>query len=251
MFANSPITLVTPLRPAAFVVLDLETGDAPPEAVAAAIEAWKAPSNWKPDTVAAKRKEEAEKIAEKAALLDASPILCVAIQTERTRMIFNGMNDDAPDIEGWETIGCGDEAGLLRALRGWLDHGTAAETVIVGHNARAFDLPKLRHAYVRHSLRLPDLLKPRLRDEDKAELVDTANLFKAFSMEHRDDFCPSLDTVAASFGIPRPKQHMSGADCPRLFREGQFKTVLTYCAVDVATTTRAYQLMTSQSADLE
>lgn len=251
MFANSPITLVTPLRPAAFVVLDLETGDAPPEAVAAAIAAWKAPSNWKPETVDAKRKEAAEKIAEKAALLDASPILCVAIQTDRDRIIMNGMSTDEPEIEGWKVLGCADEMGLLRSLRGWLDHGTSAETVIVGHNARAFDLPKLRHAYVRHSLRLPDLLKPRLRDEDKAELVDTANLFKAFSMEHRDDFCPSLDMIAGSFGIPRPKQHMSGADCPRLFREGQFQTVLTYCAVDVATTTRAYQLMTSTAPDMK
>lgn len=250
MFATTPITIVTPLRPAAFVVLDLETGDAPAKAVAEAIAAWKAPSNWKPETAAAKSKEAAEKIIEKAALLDASPILCVALQTDHERLIFNGMSDDEPFIEGWKVIGCRDEMGLLQAVRGWMNHGATAETVIVGHNARAFDLPKLRHAYVRHSLRLPELLKPRLRDEDKAELVDTAALFKAFSMEHRDDFCPSLDLLAASFGIPRPKQHMSGADCPRLFREGQFQAVLVYCAVDVATTTRAYQLMTGSAPDL-
>lgn len=250
MFANNTITLIAPLRPAAFVVLDLETGNAPEEAIAAAIAAWKAPSNWKPDTVAAKRREVAEKIIDKAALLDASPILCVALKTDRDQVIMNGMSDDEPNIEGWTVLGCHDERGLLHSLRGWLDHGTSAETIIVGHNARAFDLPKLRHAYVRHSMRLPELLKPRLRDDDKAELVDTASLFKAFSMEHRDDFCPSLDTVAASFGIQRPKQHMSGADCPRLFREGQFQTVLTYCAVDVATTTRAYQLMTGSAPDL-
>lgn len=251
MFATTPITLNIPLRPASFVVLDLETGDAPAEAVAAATAAWKGQSNWKPETVEEKRAEAAKKIAKKAALLDASPILCTAIQTERDRMIFNGMSDDEPSIEGWRVIGCHDEAGMLRALRGWMDSGTTAATVIVGHNAKAFDLPKLRHAYVRHLLRLPELLKPRLRDEEKPELMDTASLFKAFSMEHRDDFCPSLDMIAASFGIPRPKQHMSGADCPRLFREGQFQTVLTYCAVDVATTTRAYQLMTAQATDLE
>ena len=64
MFATTPITIVTPLRPAAFVVLDLETGDAPAKAVAEAIAAWKAPSNWKPETAAAKSKEAAEKIIE-------------------------------------------------------------------------------------------------------------------------------------------------------------------------------------------
>ncbi|MFZ1643742.1 MAG: ribonuclease H-like domain-containing protein [Candidatus Contendobacter sp.] len=249
MFAT--VTPIIPQPSAAFVVLDLETGNAPTQAIAAAMEEWKAPGNWKPDTVAAKRREAAEKIIEKAALLDASPILCVAIQTDRTRLILNGMDASAPEIDGWPVMPCGDERGLIQALRFWLDTNTTAETTVVGHNIRAFDLPKLRHAYVRHSLRLPEILKPRLRDENKAETVDTASLFKAFSMEHRDDFCPSLDTVAASFGIPRPKQHMSGAECPRLFQDGQIATVLTYCAVDVATTTRAYQLMTANAPDLD
>ena len=85
MFATTPITLNIPLRPASFVVLDLETGDAPAEAVAAATAAWKGQSNWKPETVEEKRAEAAKKIAKKAALLDASPILCTAIQTERDR----------------------------------------------------------------------------------------------------------------------------------------------------------------------
>lgn len=248
---QTPITLLAPLAPAAFVCLDLETGDAPPEAIAEAIAAWKAPGNWKPETVEAKRKEAAERIIEKAALLDASPIICVVLQTDRSRMILNGMDGSKPDIDGWPVVPCCNERGVLHALRSWLNACTTSETLIVGHNIRSFDLPKLRHAYVRHSLRLPEILRPKLRAEEKAETVDTAALFKAFSMEHRDDFCPSLETVAASFGIPRPKQHMSGADCPRLYREGQIKTVLTYCAVDVATTSRAYQLMTAQAADLE
>lgn len=245
------VTLAAPLAAAAFVVLDLETGDAPAEAIASTIAAWKAPSNWKTETVEAKRREFAEKALEKAALLDASPILCVALQTDRARLILNGMDDTAPTIDGWPVVPCVNERGLLVTLRAWLDASSTAETLIVGHNIRAFDLPKLRNAYIRHSLRLPEILKPRLRDEAKAETVDTAALFKAFSMEHRDDFCPSLDTVAASFGIPRPKQHMSGADCPRLYQEGQIHTVLTYCAVDVATTTRAYQLMTSAAPDID
>ncbi len=187
---------------AAFVALDLETGDAPAEAI------------------------------EKAALLDASPILCVVLQTDRTWLILNGMDHTAPEIDGWPVIPCGDECGLLMTLRAWLDASTTPETLIVGHNILGSDLQKLRNAYIRHFLRLPEIIKPRLRDEERAEMIDTATLFKAFSMEHRDDFCASLDTVATSFG--------NGGDCPRLYAEGQIKTVLTYCAVDVATTTRAY-----------
>jgi hypothetical protein len=64
-------------------------------------------------------------------------------------------------------------------------------------------------------------------------------------------FCPALETVAASFGNPRPKTYLTGADCPRLHREGQTATVLTYCAVDVATTARAYPLLIATAPDLD
>lgn len=235
------------------IVLDLETGDAPAEAVAEAMAGWKAPGNIKdPDKIAQRKKEAAEKLIDQAALLDASPILCVAVQTNgASKALFNGMDASAPEILDWPVIPCGDEKALLIAFRAWLDNATTPDTLIVGHNLREFDLPKLRGAYVRHRLRLPEIFKPRFHKEERAESVDTAALFKAFSMEHRDTFCPSLDTVAASFRIPRPKQHMSGADCPRLYRAGEYATVLTYCAVDVATTAIAYRLMTSQAPDLE
>jgi hypothetical protein len=250
MLNTATVAQIQPL--CSFIVLDLETGDAPAEAVAAALDGWKAPANIKdPEKIEARRQEAAAKFAERAALLDASPVLCVALQSDHSRVVLNGMDASAPPIESWPVIPCGDERGLLLALRAWLDAGTSPATTVVGHNLRAFDLPKLRHAFVRHGLKLPAILRPKLRDEEAAETVDTASLFKAFSMEHRDDFCPSLETVAASFGIPRPKTYMSGADCPRLFREGQIATVLTYCAVDVATTTRAYQLMAASAPDLD
>ena len=239
------------MKTAEWIVLDLETGDASVEVIADAMRNWKAPSNWKPETVAAKRAEAAAKIREKSALLDASPILCVGMQTDSARFLLNGMDASEPDIDGWPVMPCTDERGLLIALRAVLDQIGTPATVIVGHNLRAFDLPKLRQAYIRHGLRPPEILKPRLRSEERAETVDTATLFKAFTMEHRDDFCVSLDTVAASFGIPSPKQHMSGADVPRLHREGEIQTVLAYCAVDVATTARAFALMTGTAPDLE
>ena len=240
------------MKTAEWIVLDLETGDAAMEAVARKMQDWRPPSNLKdPEKIAARRKEAAEKALEKAALLDESPILCVGMQTDSARFLLNGMDGSAPEIDGWPVMPCTDERGLLVALRAVLDRIGTPETILVGHNVRAFDLPKLRHAYIRQGLRMPEILKPRLKDEERAEVVDTSRLFKAFSMEHRDDFCPSLDDLAASFGLPRPKEHMSGADCPRLYREGEFQTVLTYCAVDVATTARAFALMTGNTPDLE
>lgn len=240
-----PLTI---LKPANWICIDIETGDAPEEAIQAAIDAWKPPKNWKPETVEKNRAEHAAKAWEKAALLDASPILCVVAKTDVAGSVFNGM-DTTSGVPGWDNHPCGTERGMLVALRSWLDRTTTPETVIVGHNIRGFDLPKIRNAYIRNGLRLPEILKPRLRDEEKAETVDTMSLYKAFSMENRDNLFISLDTVAAGLGIERPKQIIDGSQVPKLHKEGRYEPILIYCAIDTATTARAWQLMTGQVGD--
>jgi len=234
------------LQPAEWLVLDLETGDAPAEAIAAAIVAWKAPSNWKPETVESKRREFAEKAADKAALMDASPIVCLALKTDRIAVVLNGMDDSSPEIPGWLCLPCLDERGLLMALRTLLNTIAGPDTVITGHNIRGFDLPKLRNAYLRHRLSLPVALEPH----DDVPLFDTMRMIQRYSMELADERYVSLDAVARTLGIPQPKQVITGADVPRLHQGGEYAAILTYCAIDVVTTERAYLLMTGQSAEL-
>lgn len=236
------VTLTQTAPAARFVVLDLETGDAPEEAIEAALIAWKPPANVKkPETIEAKRVEAAERIRERAALLDASPILCVGVHSDREAVMFNGMGECALELAGWSAQHAPDERGMLTALAAWLDAHTDELTTLAGHNIRNFDLPKLRNAFVRHRLPLPRCLRPR--EDGSQPVTDTMTLFKAFSMEHRDDFAVSLDTVAAAFGIPRPKQVISGAEVPRLHAAGQVAEILTYCAIDVDATTEIYRLM--------
>ncbi|TCT21182.1 ribonuclease H-like domain-containing protein [Thiobaca trueperi] len=236
------VTLTQTMPVARFVVLDLETGDAPEDAIQAAIRQWKAPSNWKPETVEKNRAEQAEKIREKAALLDASPILCAGLRSDREAVMFNGMGDTGPlDLPGWTIESHPDECAMLAALGQWLNAHTDDVTALVGHNVRGFDLPKLRGGFVRHRLPLPACLKPR--DGQGQPVTDTMSLFKSFSMEHRDDFAVSLDVVATAFGIPRPKQYVSGADVPRLHREGQIAAILTYNAIDIDATAEIYRRM--------
>lgn len=232
------------LTPAAYAVIDCETGDAPTAAVDVALSAWKAPTNWKPETVEKKREEQAEKIANKSALLDASPILCLVLKTDRMAIILNGMDDAEYDIPGWLCLPCGDEKGLLMALRSILDASASESTQLVCHNAK-FDLPKLRNAYLRHRLKLP----AALHDQDQP-LFDTMREVRYFSMENADERFVSLDTVARVLGIPTPKAVITGADCPRLHRDGEHGAILTYCALDVATTERAYLLMSGNAAEL-
>jgi len=251
LFNTAPITLEAATPAAPWVTLDLETGDAPAAAVTDAIAAWKAPSNWKPETVANRRQEAAVRIREKSALLDAAPILCMALRSPDEQVVWNGMDAGPHAIEDWRVDSRGDERNMLIAIREWLDRRTDPTTLLVGHNHRNFDLPKLRTRFVHHRLRLPRVLTPKLGDAGSAnETVDTMALFRAFSPEHRDNLFVDLETVARHLGIPRPKQVVSGAEVPRLHREGNHLAVLVYCCVDVATTSTAFQLMTSTAPGL-
>lgn len=240
-----------PASKSKYVVLDIETGDAPDDAIAAAVENWKPPANIKDAAkIEARQAEAADKIKEKGALLDASPILCAVLVTDAHGFVFDGMGASA-GVDSFNTIHALDERGLLLNLRGFLDNLTGPETVIVGHRVKKFDLPKLRNAYLRHKLRLPEILKPRGRDELRAEVIDTAELFRYFSMEYADALFVSLDTVCATLGIPRPKSVISGADVPMLHRAGRDIEILTYCAIDTAATAQAYLLMTGQAGELQ
>jgi hypothetical protein len=242
---NAHVVQIAPVPdPARWLCLDIETGDAPEEAIQRAIDTWKAPRNWKPKTVEKNHAEYATKVHDQAALLDASPILCVGLRSPSIGLMFSGMGQGhLSQIPGWSSvIECNDEAEMLIALASWLDTISDASTMLVGHNIRRFDAPKLRGAYVRHRLALPRCLRP-VECGPSQPVTDTMSLFKHFSLEHRDDFMVSLDTVCAAFGIERPKQLISGAEVPQMYRDGRIAEILTYNAIDVDSDAEVYRLM--------
>ena len=121
------------LTPAKFVAIDIETGNAPAEAVENAVDNWKAPKNWKPETVENKRAEMAEKKRDKAALLDASPILCIACRTDNASTIFHSMGETDLKIN-WTVSDHENEQEMLIKFRTWADSTITTDTVIAGHN---------------------------------------------------------------------------------------------------------------------
>lgn len=244
---NTTQTTATPIttqQTARLLALDIETGNAPIESVEAAIENLTAPKNLKdPEKIAAKLSEMKAKRAERAALLDDSPILCIAVRTDFNAVIFDSMNATDVDITNWQAIHAPDEKTMLQAFRMWADDAVTPDTVISGHNCKAFDLPKIRNAFIRHRLKLPLFLTPALRNEASCEVIDTMNLAKAFTMQHRFNDFISLDTLADILKIERPKQAMSGADVPAAYERGEIAPILIYCAIDTETTAQAAQLM--------
>jgi len=247
--------LPVPARPAAYVALDLETGDAPESAVQRVLECWQAPANIKDAGKIESRRQEAEaKIRQRAALLDEAPILCVAVShVSAWGVVFNGMDGRRHRLKQADVVSCGDERSMLCQLRCWLSRIVGPDTVLVGHHLLGFDLPKLRMRFAHHRLRLPDCLRPALGDEEQLQpAVDTMRLFgRFFSAEHFQTGMVSLDEVAQKLGLPRTKPVLSGADVPELYRRKKIREILTYCLLDAITVRRAYELLAGLATDLE
>lgn len=231
-------------QPTPWVVLDIETADAPEEAIEAALQAWSAPSNWKEETVVRKREEAAERIREKSALLDAAPICITGCGVPGGIVLFTSFG--YATVQGATVIPGADEWAMLVNLRSWLDAVASPDTEMAGHRVRPWDFPKLRQGYIRHKLRLPAILsQPDMR------LFDIERQIQRYSAELQGETFIKLDEVCRVLGLPQAKQHMDGSMVPLLYREGRFQEIATYSAIDIATETRAYTLLAGVASDLE
>jgi hypothetical protein len=253
---NTTQTTATPImamqQTAKVMVFDIETTCAPLDAVENSIDNWKPPANVKDETkIEAKRAEMVLKKHDKAALLDASPIICIACKTDYNAVIFSGMPQTGVDINQWQVIECENEREMLISFRTWADSIIDCETLIAGHNVKHFDLPKVRNAFIRHRLKLPLCLTPALRGEISCEVVDTMALAKAFTMEFHNDLFISLDKLAGILNIPKHKLAMSGADVPKAHARGEYAPILAYCVLDVESTYQAAALMLNIAPNLQ
>jgi hypothetical protein len=238
-------------QPADYLVIDIETADAPEEAIIAAFQAWKPDARTKDlKKIAEQRIEAQNRIRERAALLDAAPIICIGCKGPGLALLFDGMQTVPTNLPGWTVIPSGDERGMLIAFRTWLDQGTDPDTLLIGQNIYGWDLPKLRGGFARHRLRLPQCLQPRLNESDRQPVSDLQRMYCAFSVQHPDQR-PSLDEIAAGLDITRHKHITDGSQVPAMYKRGEFQLILSYCALDCVVEEQAYLRMTSSAPDLE
>lgn len=250
--APSPAFEHTLLAPATLVCFDIETCHAEQAVIDAEIERYKAPPSIKdPEKIKAKKEEFKIKITDKSALLDASHIACISARTQKVGMIFNGVNKKTYPVNHSQMIASGNEKQMLIDFRDWLDSTTTPETVLIGFNIYNFDLPRLRAAYMRNRLKLPNILTPRLLDDQRQPTIDVMKMFlRGFTADCAGDLMISLKEVVLRLGLPSYKNRIDGAQVPDFIRQGKIKEVLSYCAVDTMATLAAYQLMTSVSSDM-
>ncbi len=231
------------------IAFDIETMHASKKEIDAVISFHK--PTWNAKDPKDQAKKFAEKTKEKSALLDAAPIGCVVLITERGTALFscidpksklNGKGLKGIDGQVWTFK---TERDMLIGMRAWLNPRTILKTTLIGFNLFYFDLPKLRAAYVRHRLILPVCLNPEVRDA--VVIYDVMKKFLyGFTTEKAGQKYISLEEVSARLGLPTQKSKVESKDMPDLIAKKKEKEVLTFCYLDVVPTYLAFLLMTGQ-----
>lgn len=133
-----------------------------------------------------------------------------------------------------------DEKTLLQEFSAVLTRFANArfERHICGHNIREFDVPFLARRMLINGLPLPDLLDLAGKKPWEVRHIDTMNLWKFGDYKH----FTSLALLARIFGIPTPKDDISGADVGKVFwEEKDIERIRVYCEKDAITVARLMQ----------
>ncbi len=126
-----------------------------------------------------------------------------------------------------------DEFVILTEFARLLDKHYADEnSYLCGHNSREFDLPFLARRMLINGILLPAKLDIAGSKPWEIKHIDTMDLWKFGDYKH----FTSLQLLAEIFGIPSPKDDISGADVARVFYEqGDMERIRTYCEKDTIT----------------
>jgi len=231
---------MTWLVPPQYLCLDIETisGD-PCEAEEWVRRCWTPAKNWRPATIGARYLEMVAKKEERLALLDTCPILSVQLRTEVDIRVVHWMPIDETQLSVAAVERCADEHAMLARVAELLS-GTDCDTLIIGHNVKRFDLPKLRRAMLKYGIRLPACLV--YRDQ---QVYDTMREWSRFTLDER--LFIGLSELLEACGIPSHKELLDGAHVPQLYEEGRYKEILVYAIADVVAEWNVFLRMTGQA----
>lgn len=124
-----------------------------------------------------------------------------------------------------------DEHVLLQEFTDLIDQRfSGSNYLLCGHNIKEFDIPYLCRRMLVSGIRLPDLLDLSGKKPWEVPHLDTMELWKFGDYKHYT----SLNLLTHIFGIPTPKDDISGADVARVFyEEDDIEKIVRYCEKDV------------------
>jgi len=132
-----------------------------------------------------------------------------------------------------------DEAALLQTFAGILDkYYRGPDKYLCGHNIKEFDVPYMARRMLLHGIPLPDIINMPGKKPWEVSHLDTMELWKFGDYKH----FTSLNLLAKLFGIPTPKDDISGADVGRVYwEEDNLERIRTYCEKDTATVANLFR----------
>ncbi|RMF57575.1 MAG: 3'-5' exonuclease [Bacteroidetes bacterium] len=106
-----------------------------------------------------------------------------------------------------------------------------------GHYILGFDIPFLLRRMLIHGIHIPTSLD--IRDRKPWELKHIVDSYELWRMNTRSS--ASLVSLCVAFGIPSPKDDISGADVKRVWYSGDHERVVRYCEADVIATKKVIE----------
>jgi DNA polymerase elongation subunit (family B) len=226
--------------------LDIETIGGRPEAAEEEMRRlWSPSPSWKSSTIGERYLTALERKRERLALIAGANIIIIGTKNSRGESrCLHCMYPHEPQqghgalIESFNT-----QTEMLIALRTLLESTCTEQTCFVGHNLTSFDLPMLRHAYVRHGIRLPSALVGDL------QLYDTMRSYSRFSTSK--DIFIGLHDLLTSLGLDSHKlDGVDGSTVGDMYAAGRFDELIQYAVRDVNSTAQAFLVMTGLAEGL-
>jgi DNA polymerase elongation subunit (family B) len=153
--------------------------------------------------------------------------------TNRAKVLFQTADGSSTDSQGEQAhFVTGSEKEILSQF--WNDV-TKYEQFIT-FNGRGFDCPFLLLRSAILGIKPTRTMMPyRFDHATHCDLLDQLTFYGAFRKF-------SLDFYCKSFGIESPKSHgITGLDLGRLFKEGRFQDIATYCLGDLVATAELFR----------
>jgi uncharacterized protein YprB with RNaseH-like and TPR domain len=124
-----------------------------------------------------------------------------------------------------------DEKKLLQDFTNTLDAFFKSDQyMLCAHNGKEFDFPYICRRMLIHGLQLPAALNIQGKKPWEIKHLDTLELWKFGDYKH----FTSLALLTHIFGIPTPKDDISGADVSRVYwQEKDLDRIVIYCQKDV------------------
>ncbi len=128
------------------------------------------------------------------------------------------------------TFSSDNEQELLESFCSLINSRFSSNYYLCGHNIKEFDIPFLCRRMLINGIKLPNMLNLAGKKPWDIKHLDTMELWKFGDYKHYT----SLNLLAHVFGIPSPKDDISGADVARVYYEDQdLEKIVRYCEKDV------------------